>query len=116
MWTTVLRVEQRPFVRRARLLRFRYLGDVECLDPFLLWTWTSIVAGLALSVAPLFASRGLLSVSLVFVVHAFFLAAPNALSNVLMIEVVGMPRYAIAYGFSLLVSGLTSLFGYPLLG
>jgi hypothetical protein len=31
-------------------------------------------------------------------------------------EVVGMHRYAIAYGFSLLVSGSTSLFGYPLVG
>jgi len=33
-----------------------------------------------------------------------------------MMEVVGMHRYAIAYGFSLLVSGSTSFFGYPLVG
>ncbi|CAF1169753.1 unnamed protein product [Adineta steineri] len=97
-------------------LFFGYLGDVEYLNPFILWTCTSIIAGLALSVTPLIGSYNIIGLCIVFAIHAFFLAAPNILGNIIMIEVVGMHRYAIAYGFSLLVSGLTSLFGYPLLG
>lgn len=95
---------------------FSYLGDVECLDPFLLWTYSSIIAGLALSIAPWISTYGIAPLCLVFGLHAFFLAAPNALGNVIMIDVVGIHRYALAYGFSLLVSGLTSFFGYPFLG
>lgn len=95
---------------------FRYLGDVECLDPFLLWTYSSIIAGLALIIAPWMSTYGIIPLSLVFALHAFFLAAPNALGNVMMIDVVGIHRYAMAYGFSLLVSGSTSFFGYPFLG
>ncbi|CAF2503166.1 unnamed protein product [Rotaria sp. Silwood2] len=94
----------------------RYLGDIECIDSFILWTCTSIIAGLTLSIAPFVGSYGIISLCLLFAVHAFFLAAPNALGNIIMIEVVGMHRYPLAYGFSLLVSGSTSLFGYPLLG
>ncbi|CAF0929863.1 unnamed protein product [Adineta steineri] len=97
-------------------LFFGYLGDVEYLNPFILWTCTSIIAGVALSIAPLIGSYNIIGLCIVFAIHAFFLAAPNILGNIIMIEVVGMHRYAIAYGFSLLVSGLTSLFGYPLLG
>jgi MFS family permease len=103
-------------VRRASSLHFSYLGDVDCLDPFLLWSYASIVAGLALSIAPLIAPNGITSLSILCAVHAFALAAPNALGNVIMIEVVGIHRYAMAYGLSLLVSGSTSLFAYPLLG
>ena len=104
------------FLRRPSRVVCSYLGDVECIDPHLLWMCTSIIAGLSLSVAPLVASHGIASLSIVFAIHAFFLAAPNALGNVIMIETVGMHRYAMAYGFSLLVSGSASLFGYPLLG
>jgi hypothetical protein len=92
------------------------LGDIECIDPFILWTCASIIAGLGLSIAPLVATHSIVGLCILFAIHAFFLAAPNALGNVIMIEVVGMHRYAMAYGFSLLVSGSTSLFGYPLLG
>jgi len=92
------------------------LGDIECINLFILWTCTSIIAGLSVSIAPLIASYGILSLCILFAIHAFFLAAPNALGNVIMMEVVGMHRYAMAYGFSLLVSGSTSLFSYPLLG
>jgi hypothetical protein len=94
----------------------RYLGDIECINPFILWTCTSVIAGLALSLAPLVGSFGIIGLCILFAIHAFFLAAPNALGNVIMIEVVGMHRYAIAYGFSLLASGSTSFVGYPLLG
>ncbi|CAF1320096.1 unnamed protein product [Rotaria sordida] len=97
-------------------LFFGYLGDIECIDTFILWTCTSIIAGLTLSIAPLVGSYGLIGLCILFAIHAFFLAAPNALGNIIIIEVVGMHRYPIAYGFSLLVSGSTSLFGYPLLG
>lgn len=62
------------------------------------------------------ASYGLISLCFIFGIHAFFLSAPNALANVILMEVVGMHRYAVAFGLSLLVSGSTSLFGYPLLG
>jgi len=98
------------------LILYSYLGDIECIDPIILWTCTSIIAGLTLSIAPLVGSFGLIGLCILFGIHAFFLAAPNALGNVIMIEVVGMHRYGIAYGFSLLASGSTSLFGYPLLG
>jgi len=92
------------------------LGDIECINLFILWTCTSAIAGLSLSIAPLVASYGIISLCIVFGIHAFFLSAPNALGNVIIMEVVGMHRYAIAYGFSLLVSGSSSFFGYPLLG
>lgn len=92
------------------------MGDVKCIDPLIVWTCTSIIAGLTLSIAPLVGSYEIIGLCILFGIHAFFLAAPIALGNVIMIEVVGMHRYAIAYGFSLLVSGSTSLFGYPLLG
>ena len=101
---------------RIILILHRYLGDLECVDPFILWTCTSFIAGLTLSIAPLVGSYEIIGLYVLFAIHAFFLSAPNALSNVIMIEVVGMHRYPIAYGFSLLVSGSTSLFGYPLLG
>ncbi|CAF0873696.1 unnamed protein product [Rotaria sp. Silwood1] len=97
-------------------LFFGYLGDIECIDSFILWTCTSIIAGLTLSIVPLVGSYGIIVLCILFAIHAFFLAAPNALGNIIMIEVVGMHRYPMAYGFSLLVSGSTSLFGYPLLG
>jgi hypothetical protein len=92
------------------------LGDIEYINLFILWTFTSIIAGLSISIAPLVASYGIISLCILYAIHAFFLSAPNALGNVIMMEVVGMHRYAIAYGFSLLVSGSTSLFGYPLVG
>lgn len=97
-------------------LFFGYLGDIECLDPLILWMCTSIIAGGLLTVVPVVGPSGLIGLCVLYGLHTFFLAAPNALGNVIMIDVVGMPRYAIAYGFSLLVSGSTSLFGYPLLG
>jgi hypothetical protein len=92
------------------------LGDIECINLFILWTCTSIIAGLSLSIAPFVASHGIIGLCILLAIHAFFLAAPNALGNVIMMEVVGMHRYAMAYGFSLLVSGSASFFGYPLLG
>jgi hypothetical protein len=92
------------------------LGDIECINLFILWTCTSITAGLTLSIAPLVASYGIIGLCILLAIHAFFLSAPNALGNVIMMEVVGMHRYAMAYGFSLLVSGSASFFGYPLLG
>ncbi len=92
------------------------MGDIEYINLFILWTFTSIIAGLSISIAPLVASYGIISLCILYAIHAFFLSAPNALGNVIMMEVVGMHRYAIAYGFSLLVSGSTSLFGYPLVG
>ena len=98
------------------LLFFSYLGDIECVNLFLIWTCTSVLAGISISLAPLIASCGIVSLCVLLAIHAFFLAAPNALSNVIMMEVVGMHRYAIAYGFSLFLSGSTSLLGYPLLG
>lgn len=97
-------------------LRNRYLGDIECINLYVLWICTSIVAGLSISVAPLIGSCGMIGLCIIFAIHGFFLAAPNALSNVLMIEVVGIDHYPIAYGFSLHLSGSTSLFGYPILG
>ena len=98
------------------LIVYRYFGDIECIDPFILWTFSSIIAGLTLMIVPFVGSYGIIGLCILFGIHAFFLAAPNALGNVIMIEVVGMHRFAIAYGFSLLVSGSASLFGYPLLG
>ncbi len=92
------------------------MGDIECINLFILWTCTSIIAGLSLSIAPFVASHGIIGLCILLAIHAFFLAAPNALGNVIMMEVVGMHRYAMAYGFSLLVSGSASFFGYPLLG
>ncbi len=92
------------------------MGDIECINLFILWTCTSITAGLTLSIAPLVASYGIIGLCILLAIHAFFLSAPNALGNVIMMEVVGMHRYAMAYGFSLLVSGSASFFGYPLLG
>ncbi|CAF3787791.1 unnamed protein product [Rotaria magnacalcarata] len=97
-------------------LFFGYLGDIECIDPFILWTCTSVIAGLTLSITPLIGAYGIIGLCIIFAIHAFFLAAPNALGNIIMIEIVGMHRYPMAYAFSLFVSGLTSLFGYPLLG
>ncbi|CAF1522221.1 unnamed protein product [Adineta ricciae] len=97
-------------------LVFGYLGDMEYLDPIVLWTCTSIIAGLSLSLTPLIGSTGMISLCVLYGIHAFFLAGPNALGNVIMIEAVGLHRYAIAYGFSLLMSGSASLVGYPLLG
>jgi hypothetical protein len=58
----------------------------------------------------------MISLCILFAIHAFFLAASHALGNVIIMEVIGMYRYAMAYGFSLLVSESASLFGYPLLG
>jgi hypothetical protein len=58
----------------------------------------------------------MISLCILFAIHAFFLAAPHELVNVIMMEVIGIYRYAMAYGFSLLVSGSASLFGCPLLG
>lgn len=89
---------------------------MECVNVYVLWMCTSIVAGLSISIAPLIGSCGMIGLCLIFAIHGFFLAAPNALSNVLMIEVVGLDSYPLAYGFSLHLSGSTSLFGYPILG
>jgi MFS family permease len=109
------KIQQDSFIESFELFH-RYLGDIECINPFILWTCTSVIAGLALSIAPLVGSSGIIGLCILFAIHAFFLAAPNALGNVIMIEVVGMHRYPMAYGFSLLASGSTSLVGYPLLG
>ena len=92
------------------------MGDIECINLFLIWTCTSVIAGISISLVPLIASRGIVSLCILLAIHAFFLAAPYALSNIMMMEVVGMPRYGIAYGFSLFLSGSTSLLGYPILG
>lgn len=104
------------FLRQRSRIVCSYLGGVEWIDPYLLWMFTLLIAGLSLSVAPLVALHGIVSLSILFAIYAFFLAAPNALGNVIMIETVGMHRYGMAYGLSMLVSGSTSLFGYPLLG
>ncbi|CAF0783536.1 unnamed protein product [Didymodactylos carnosus] len=97
-------------------LFFGYLGDIKHINSFVLWAVTAILSGLTIGIAPLMATTNLVGLYMVFAVHAFFLSAPNALGNVIMIQVVGMSRFAMAYGFSLLVSGSTSLLGYPLLG
>ncbi len=73
-------------------------------------------AGLFLTLVPFLVSSGLISSCMLSAIDAFFLIATNALGNVIMMEVLGMHRYAMEYGFSLFVSGSTPLCGYPLLG
>lgn len=99
------------------LLSFeRYLGDIKFIDPLTLWTCTSIIVGLALSIIPLIESYGIISLPILFAIHSFFLSASNALGNIIMIEFVGIHHYFMPYGLSLFVSSLASLFGYPRLG
>lgn len=93
---------------------FGFLGDCKRVNRSILYSFSMWLAGLGLALVPL--SRNSLSFALFDGIYGFFSAASEALSCIIVDDILGTSSLSDGYGILMLIQGIANLGGPPLAG
>lgn len=93
---------------------FGFLGDLKRVNRSSLYSASMWVTGLGLAMVPL--SRDYLSFAAFDAIYGFFVAASEALSCVLVADILGISKVSDGYGILMFLQGIANLVGPPFAG
>lgn len=96
------------------MLYFGFLGDCKRVNRSILYSFSMWLAGLGLALVPL--SRNSLSFAVLDGIYGFFTAASEALSCIIVDDILGTSSLSDGYGILMLIQGIANLGGPPLAG
>lgn len=93
---------------------FGFLGDCKRVNRSILYSVSMWLTGLGLVLVPL--SRNSMSFAVFDGIHGFFTAASEALSCIIVDDILGTSSLSDGYGILMLIQGIANLGGPPLAG
>lgn len=93
---------------------FGFLGDLKKVNRPILYCVSMWITGLGLALVPL--SRDILSFAVFDGMYGFFVAASEALSCVLVTDILGISKVSDGYGILMFLQGVANLVGPPFAG
>lgn len=91
-----------------------YIGDKPWLDASMIYAFFIAISGLSFSAIPL--RPDAYFVSACTAVYGFAISANYSLVSVILVELITLDSFTQAYGLLLLVQGIASLVGPPIVG
>ncbi len=91
-----------------------YIGDKPWLDASMIYSFFIAISGLALGAIPL--QNDAVFVSTCTAIYGFAISANYSLVSVILVELITLDSFTQAYGLLLLVQGIASLIGPPIVG
>lgn len=93
---------------------FGFLGDCKRVNRSILYSVSMWLTGLGLALVPL--SRNSVSFAIFDAIYGFFVAASEALSCVIVADILGMSKLSDGYGILMFLQGIANLVGPPFAG
>lgn len=93
---------------------FGFLGDWKRVNRSTLYCFSMWITGLGLALVPL--SRNSLSFAIFDAIYGFFVAASEALSCVIVADILGISKLSDGYGILMFLQGIANLVGPPFAG
>lgn len=91
-----------------------YIGDKPWLDASMIYAFFILFSGISLAAIPL--TTNYIIVSSLTAVYGFSISANYSLVSVILVEFMDLDAFTQAYGLLLLVQGIGSLLGPPIVG
>lgn len=102
------------FVNTLGVVLIGYIGDKPWLDASMIYSFFIAISGLALGAIPL--QNDAVFVSTCTAIYGFAISANYSLVSVILVELITLDSFTQAYGLLLLVQGIASLIGPPIVG
>uniref|UniRef100_K1RSW2 Monocarboxylate transporter 12 n=1 Tax=Magallana gigas TaxID=29159 RepID=K1RSW2_MAGGI len=93
---------------------FGFLGDCKRVNRSILYSVSMWLTGLGLALVPL--SRNSVSFAIFDAIYGFFVAASEALSCVIVADILGISKLSDGYGILMFLQGIANLVGPPFAG